>query len=76
MLTGDNAQCAHYIARQCSMVSEGAEVLLGDVTPAGGVAWTPLLQTKLSTSLTTAQVRVHPVLHLLLGCVAPLSCLT
>lgn len=60
MLTGDNAQCAQYIARECSMVSEGAEVLLGDVTAEGRVAWIPLgpnaQPDKLSRDFTTAQV--------------------
>lgn len=60
MLTGDNAQCAHYIARQCCMVSEGAEVLLGDVTPEGSVAWAPLGSSpqadKLSREFSTSQV--------------------
>ena len=60
MVTGDNAQCAHYIACQCGMVSEGAPVLLGSVTSEGQVAWSPLgpgpKPDKLSPSLNTAQV--------------------
>lgn len=60
MLTGDNAQCAHYIARQSNMVSEAAQVLLADVTPGGDIAWAPLgpepIQHKPSAQLSTAQV--------------------
>lgn len=45
------------------MVSEGARVLLGDVTTGGGVAWTPLYSTptqdELTPSLTTAQVCIY-----------------
>ena len=45
------------------MVTEGAGVLLGDVTTDGGVAWTPLgstpTQDKLTPSFTTAQVCIY-----------------
>ena len=30
MVTGDNAQCAHYIARECGMVVPNAQIILGD----------------------------------------------
>lgn len=31
MVTGDNAQCGHYIAKQCRMIASDVRVLLGDV---------------------------------------------
>ena len=30
MVTGDNAQCGHFIAKECGMVAAHAQVLLGD----------------------------------------------
>ena len=30
MVTGDNAQCGHFIAKECGMVATHAQVLLGD----------------------------------------------
>jgi len=60
MVTGDSAQCAHYIGRACGMVAEGADLLLGDVDAGGDVAWslmaTHTQDIKLQSTLTTAQV--------------------
>ena len=35
MVTGDNAQCGHYIAKQCMMVAPDVRVLLGDIDTDG-----------------------------------------
>ena len=60
MLTGDSAQCAYYIGRECGMVAEAAELLLADVDSAGDVTWTHMGTTpqdaKLHPTFTTAQV--------------------
>ncbi|KAH7415779.1 hypothetical protein KP509_14G060200 [Ceratopteris richardii] len=42
MVTGDNAQCGHYIARKCSMVAPQVQIFLGDVDAAGSVFWMPM----------------------------------
>ena len=60
MVTGDSAQCGHYIGRACGMVAEGADVLLADVGPEGEVTWSFMgansQEAKLQTSFTTVQV--------------------
>lgn len=35
MVTGDNAQCGHYIAKQCMMIAPDVRVLLGDIDADG-----------------------------------------
>ena len=35
MVTGDNAQCGHYIAKQCMMIAPDVRVLLGDIDTDG-----------------------------------------
>ena len=35
MVTGDNAQCGHYIAKQCMLIAPDVRVLLGDVDTDG-----------------------------------------
>lgn len=35
MVTGDNAQCGHYIAKQCMMIAPDVRVLLGDIDTNG-----------------------------------------
>lgn len=35
MVTGDNAQCGLYIARECTMVAEHVQVLLAEVNHEG-----------------------------------------
>ncbi|KAH9540758.1 hypothetical protein CY35_14G023000 [Sphagnum magellanicum] len=42
MVTGDNAQCGHYIAKECAMVEPHVQVLLGDVDKQGSVSWVPM----------------------------------
>ncbi|KAG0585432.1 hypothetical protein KC19_2G011200 [Ceratodon purpureus] len=42
MVTGDNAQCGHYIAKQCMMVAPDVRVLLGDIDTDGSVSWRPM----------------------------------
>ena len=60
MVTGDSAQCGHYIGRACGMVAEGADVLLADVGLEGEVTWSFMgassQEAKLQTSFTTVQV--------------------
>lgn len=59
MVTGDSAQCAHYIARACGMLEESANLLLADVDTTGNVAWSFVgshaQDSKLQTKMTTAQ---------------------
>ena len=58
MVTGDSAQCAHYIGRACGMIEEAADLLLADMDATGSVAWSLVgshaqdikLQTKMSTA--------------------------
>jgi hypothetical protein len=35
MVTGDNAQCGFYIAKECAMVAHHVQVLLADLNEAG-----------------------------------------
>ncbi|KAJ7537387.1 hypothetical protein O6H91_11G004100 [Diphasiastrum complanatum] len=42
MVTGDNAQCGHYIAKKSGMVSQSTEVLLGDVGKDERITWSSL----------------------------------
>lgn len=35
MVTGDNAQCGHYISKQCMMIAPDVRVLLGDIDADG-----------------------------------------
>lgn len=35
MVTGDNAQCGYYIAKECGMVAPYVSVMLGDVCKDG-----------------------------------------
>lgn len=39
MITGDNAMCGCYIARQCGMVSEHASVILGEMNSENALTW-------------------------------------
>lgn len=58
-MTGDSAQCGHYIARACGMLEESADLLLADVDTMGNVAWSFVgshaQDSKLRTKMTTAQ---------------------
>ena len=60
MVTGDSAQCGHYVGRACGMVAEAADLLLADVDPSGDVCWAPMREysqdDKLLHALSTAQV--------------------
>ncbi|XP_024527352.1 probable cation-transporting ATPase 13A4 [Selaginella moellendorffii] len=42
MVTGDNAQCGHYIAKQSGMFSSDCKILLGDITNDNSVVWSSL----------------------------------
>ncbi|MCO5602074.1 hypothetical protein L7F22_056201 [Adiantum nelumboides] len=42
MVTGDNAQCGYYIAKQCGMVAPHAQVFLGDAYDNNSILWTPM----------------------------------
>ena len=42
MVTGDNAQCGHYIAKQCMMIAPDVRVLLGDIDTDGRYAHSSL----------------------------------
>lgn len=59
MVTGDSAQCAHYIGRACGMIEESADLLLADVDTTGNVAWSFVgshaQDSKLQTKMSTAQ---------------------
>ena len=72
MVTGDSAQCAHYIGRACGMIEEAADVLLADVDSAGEVAWTFVgngaQDDKLRPTFTTAQARLLLAEHRQAGC--------
>ena len=61
MLTGDSAQCAHYVGRACGMIGEAADLLLADIDSSGDVTWSFVgngaQDVKLQPSFTTAQVR-------------------
>ncbi|KAJ7563253.1 hypothetical protein O6H91_03G102700 [Diphasiastrum complanatum] len=39
MVTGDNAQCGHYIAKQCSMVASHVQVLLSELNTDNSISW-------------------------------------
>lgn len=39
MITGDNAQCGYYIAKECSMATEHVDVLLAEINREGSVVW-------------------------------------
>jgi cation-transporting ATPase 13A3/4/5 len=39
MITGDNAQCGHYIARKCGMARSDATMLLGELDGEGRIMW-------------------------------------
>jgi predicted P-type ATPase len=45
MVTGDNAQCGFYIAKECAMVAHHVQVLLADLNEAGSVVWQPMVTT-------------------------------
>lgn len=55
MVTGDNAQCGHYIAKASGMIAEEVPVLLGDVTSGGTVSFSPM-ESEQGKALTLAQV--------------------
>ena len=61
MVTGDSAQCAHYIGRACGMIEEAADLLLADVDSSGEVTWSFVgngsQDVKLQPRFTTIQVR-------------------
>lgn len=42
MVTGDNAQCGHYIAKASGMIAADTPVLLGDIAGGGTVAFSPM----------------------------------
>ncbi|MCO5592424.1 hypothetical protein L7F22_046427 [Adiantum nelumboides] len=42
MVTGDNAQCGYYIAKQCGMVAPHAQVFLGDAYENNSILWMPM----------------------------------
>lgn len=42
MVTGDNAQCGHYIARECGMVAPHAQIFLGDCDDQNSIFWMPM----------------------------------
>ncbi|MCO5602078.1 hypothetical protein L7F22_056205 [Adiantum nelumboides] len=42
MVTGDNAQCGHYIAKQCGMIAPHAQIFLGDADADNSIFWTPM----------------------------------
>lgn len=42
MVTGDNAQCGHYIARECGMVAPHAQIFLGDCHDQNSLHWVPM----------------------------------
>ncbi|KAI5068179.1 hypothetical protein GOP47_0016524 [Adiantum capillus-veneris] len=42
MVTGDNAQCGYYIARQCGMVAPHAQLFLGDADDHSRILWMPM----------------------------------
>eukprot|EP00249_Psilotum_nudum_P025155 c29394_g1_i2 orf=541-4356(-) len=42
MVTGDNAQCGHYIAKECGMVASHVQVFLGDIGSDYRVLWVPM----------------------------------
>eukprot|EP00250_Pteridium_aquilinum_P014895 c22269_g1_i1 orf=370-4158(-) len=42
MVTGDNAQCGHYIARQCGMVAPHAQIFFGDCDDQSSILWMPM----------------------------------
>ena len=39
MITGDNAMCGYYIARQCGMIESDKRVILADVVQNGQLQW-------------------------------------
>ncbi|BBN19120.1 hypothetical protein MPTK1_8g08050 [Marchantia polymorpha subsp. ruderalis] len=56
MVTGDNAQTGHYIARKCGMVEQHVPILLGDIEqPSGRVTWSRMgeVQDSLEPHLST-----------------------
>ncbi|EFJ32188.1 hypothetical protein SELMODRAFT_439526 [Selaginella moellendorffii] len=66
MLTGDNAQCGHYIAKQSGMVSSHVQVLVGDVvkerciTSTFRLVWSPV-KAESSTHRSFSEVLARPL---------------
>ncbi|EFJ04479.1 hypothetical protein SELMODRAFT_432379 [Selaginella moellendorffii] len=50
MVTGDNVQCGHYIAKQSGMFSSDCKILLADITNDNSVVWSPL-SSKVTTGI-------------------------
>ncbi|KAI5068182.1 hypothetical protein GOP47_0017102 [Adiantum capillus-veneris] len=42
MVTGDNAQCGYYIAKQCGMVAPCAQIFLGEADADSSIFWVPM----------------------------------
>ncbi|BBN18845.1 hypothetical protein MPTK1_8g05990 [Marchantia polymorpha subsp. ruderalis] len=60
MVTGDNAQCGYYIAKECGMVAPYVSVMLGDVCKDGSVGWTLFSSQKNSTVFSTEDLlKIH-----------------
>ena len=56
MVTGDNAQCGFFIAKECGMVSPQATVMLGDVGASGSVVWTQMGEREDVKPMATSEV--------------------
>lgn len=58
MITGDNAHCGYYIAKNCGMINEGTPVMLSEVHN-GEVLWVPITAEDAKPLSTEALLSVH-----------------
>lgn len=58
MVTGDNAQCGHYVAEKCGMISPQAQMLLGELDESNQVVWSGMAveDQENKTRMSTAQL--------------------